>query len=239
MGTSYVHDDNADKGAKTLTFTPTLPRDGKYEVLFAYVPGTNRAKNAPVTVFSAAGEKTVLVDMTKPPTDGRFISLGTFPFERSGQSFVIVSNESTGGHVTADCVSFVAQDSVNNSPSPERSQPSASQQPSVKTLEAQLKQLKESTASRPMAMAPQEERSIEDCRVHIRGQVSALGDVVPRGFLKVACTDSSKVQTMPTTQSGRVELANWLTDPRNPADRASVRQPSLALGHGFGSGANG
>ena len=67
IGVGYLHDENADKGKKTLTFIPELPKAGKYEIRLAYVPGTGRAANVPVTIFSADGEKLVRVDMRDTP----------------------------------------------------------------------------------------------------------------------------------------------------------------------------
>src|SRR5204863_9703091 len=85
IGDGYVHDDNQDKGGKTLTFQPELPRPGRYEVRLAYVPAQNRATNIPVTVFHADGEITVHVNQQEPPAiDGRFVSIGTFRFETNG-----------------------------------------------------------------------------------------------------------------------------------------------------------
>ena len=51
-----------------------------------------------------------------PPIDGRLISLGRFNFEKTGQSFVIVSNERTDGHVIADAVQFIPVDAVAEAP---------------------------------------------------------------------------------------------------------------------------
>jgi hypothetical protein len=52
-----------------------------------------------------------------------------------------------------------------------------------------------------------------DGRIHIKGDPKQLGAVVPRGFLHVLGG-----QTLPpqATGSGRYELAQWLTDPKNP-----------------------
>ncbi|MFM7111032.1 MAG: DUF1549 domain-containing protein, partial [Planctomycetota bacterium] len=102
IGDGYVHDENTDKGKKTLTFQASLPATGTYEVRLAYSGGPSRAKSVPVTVFSAEGEQEKTVDMSKaPPVDGRFLSLGQFRFEKDGQSFVMISTEGTSGHVTA------------------------------------------------------------------------------------------------------------------------------------------
>src|SRR5262249_39566207 len=55
---------------------------------------------------------------------------------------------------------------------------------------------------------------ISDAPIHIRGSVHRLGEVAPRGFLRVASTGSAP--PMPTNESGRRQLADWLTDRRNP-----------------------
>jgi cytochrome c553 len=211
VGAGYTHDQNAGKGEKTLTFAPSLPADGRYEVRFAYSPGANRAGNVPVTVFSADGEKTVELDMRKPPADGRFTTLGTFRFEKAGQSFVLVSNQGTTGHVTADCVTFVPVNAVGE---PRQQKPAPNGGGELARLEAELKKLQAAGPHRPMVMAPVEEKVIEDCRVHVRGLVGNQGAVVPRGFLQVAT--AGKTAAIPAGQSGRVQLADWIASKDNP-----------------------
>ena len=60
----------------------------------------------------------------------------------------------------------------------------------------------------------QESPKPSDTSVHIRGSVHTLGDRVPRGFLRVAVLGPAP--TIPTDQSGRRELAEWLGGDRNP-----------------------
>jgi hypothetical protein len=211
IGTGYVHDGNAGKGEKTLTFQPETVPPGKYEVRLAYSPGTNRADNVPVHVFSADGEKTVSVDMKKnPPLEGRFVSLGEYRFEKNGLAYVMISNEDTKGHVTADAVVFVRTDGdvAKGGDKP------AGAADSVKALEAELKHLQDSGPKRPMAMSVVEEKAIEDTRVHVRGSVHNLGEPAPRGFLTVATSGSPP--TIPKGQSGRKELADWIASDANP-----------------------
>ena len=50
--------------------------------------------------------------------------------------------------------------------------------------------------------------------IYIRGEVDNIGPTVPRGFLTVL-TPGSK-PTINSQQSGRRELADWLTDKANP-----------------------
>jgi len=207
IGAGYLHDQDKDKGEKTLTFQPELPANGRYEIRLAYSEGTNRADAVPVTVFSADGEKTIAVNMKKlPPIDGRFVSLGTYKFEKAGQSFVIVSNEGTKGHVTPDAVTFISAEVV------ETKIPAIGN--ALAQLEAKLKQLQNSGPKRAMTMTVIEEATIEDAKVHVRGSVHTLGDVAPRGFLQVATY--GEPPTIGKSQSGRKELADWLAAKSNP-----------------------
>src|SRR5690606_12745883 len=81
-------------------------------------------------------------------------------------------------------------------------------------LTAELKKLQARAPKRPMAMSVREEEQISDIPVHIRGSVHNLGEVVPRGFLQVASYGPSP--TIPADQSGRLELAEWITQADNP-----------------------
>ncbi len=222
IGAGYLHDENKDKGAKTVTFIPELPKDGKYEVRLAYVPGTNRAERVPVTVFSADGEIELTINQRERPTiDGHFVSLGQFRFERAGQSYVIVSNEGTSGHVIADAVQFIPVEQLSAAKTvaakepakKDESKPSPANEDLTK-LEAELKQLTAKGPKRPTVVGVTEEKKIADTYVHIRGSVHNVGDTVPRGFMQVASYSSAP--TFTEQQSGRRELAEWLASEQNP-----------------------
>lgn len=213
IGDGYLHDQNADKGTKTLTFLPQLPEPGEYEVRLAYTTGGNRATNVPVTVFSADGEKTLTInERNQPSLAGRFVSLGQFHFELNGQGFVIIANTGTDGHVIADAVQFIPAD-VDPGPSAEaRPTVTSPSQQEIKRLEDELKRLKAAGPVRPKYMTVVEEQEIGDTRVHIRGNVHQLGEPVPRGFLQVI----GAAAHLPEKQSGRRELADWLAARDNP-----------------------
>jgi hypothetical protein len=206
----YIHDENANKGSVTLTFQPELPATGRYEVRLAYSPGTSRASNVPVTVFSADGEKTLSVDMKKTPSlDGRFVSLGSYKFEKTGQSFVIIANENTKGHVTADAVAFIPEEQAA------KTKPSNNADKEIARCESELKRLESMPeARRPAVVAATEETKIEETRVHIRGSVHSLGEPAPRGVL--TCASYGTPPTFPADQSGRLELAQWIASRGNP-----------------------
>jgi cytochrome c553 len=213
IGDGYVHDQNAGKGEKTLTFQPDLVDAGKYEVRLAYSPGTSRAEAVPVHVFSADGEKTIQVDMRKEPSiHGRFISLGEYRVEKNGQAYVIIETEGTKGHVTADAIVFIPMDMPL--PKPKADPKVKPSDDVVKNLEAELKRLQESAPKRPMVMTVVDEAKIEDAKVHVRGNVHNLGALAPRGFLQVASANTPI--SIPPKQSGRKELADWIASKDNP-----------------------
>ena len=93
----------------------------------------------------------------------------------------------------------------------------------IKQLNRQLQQEKKPGGKRkgrgpakptgPVAMGVRE-GSPADCRIHIRGNVRTLGDSVARGYLQVVKIDGA--QAINSTNSGRLELAAWLTHRDNP-----------------------
>ncbi|HEY3963240.1 MAG TPA: DUF1553 domain-containing protein [Planctomycetaceae bacterium] len=225
IGEGYLHDIDGGKGSKTLTFDPVLPATGKYEVRLAYTPGGNRSEEVPVTVFSADGEKTVTVNERQaPPIEGRFISLGEYRFERDGQSFVIVSNMGTKGHVIADAVQFLAVEAggsqaVASSGSKEKSAHAENEdvkklRDEIKHLERDLQSRKANGPKRPMVMTLTELAEPHDLYVHIRGSVHNRGPDVPRGFLEVASPKSAPA--IPASEGGRRQLAEWIASRDNP-----------------------
>jgi len=228
VGDGYLHDLNAGKGEKTLTFLPDITRPGSYEVRLAYVHAPNRAANVPVTIFHADGETPVHVNQQEPPAvDGRFVSLGQFRFEGNGFGYALVSSEGTSGYVTADAVQFIPVDNTKASGSSDSKQrtnpatsdkagsdPASAPRNQVKALEAELKKLNEEGPARPMVMSVQEDTGTGDIPVHFRGSVHTLGEKVPRGFLQVATY--GKAPSIPANESGRRELGEWLASPSNP-----------------------
>jgi hypothetical protein len=210
IGAGYAHDENTEKGAKTVTFQPELPESGVYEVRLAYSPGSGRASAVPVTVMSAEGEVSLTVDQrAEPSVEGRFVTLGRFRFEKDGQSYVIVSNEGTKGHVTADAVVFLPA-ALADKPTVDDTGADAT----LERLQAELKRLRAAGPKRDMVMSVEEEPRIEDARVHARGSVHTLGEVVPRGFLRVATV--GEASALPSQQSGRRELGDWIASASHP-----------------------
>ncbi len=110
VGLGYLHDMKAGKGSKSVTFTPTLPKAGWYEVRLAHCYNVRRSTNAPVTIHHAEGDTTLRINQQEEPAHERlFRSLGKFRFEAGRAGWVRVSNEGTEPNkvVIADAVQFL------------------------------------------------------------------------------------------------------------------------------------
>src|SRR5262249_57205595 len=64
------------------------------------------------------------------------------------------------------------------------------------------------------ALGVREGKTVGDTEIRIRGEAEKLGPLAPRGFLSVV--DVPHAPRINPKQSGRLELAEWLTSPRNP-----------------------
>ena len=103
LGTRWAHKGTGDARA---TFTPNVPKAGRYAVYawFGPDPMKDHASNAPVTIKSADGERTVRVDLTK--RKGEWVNLGTFRFDKGRKGSITFSNDANG-NVLADAVKLV------------------------------------------------------------------------------------------------------------------------------------
>jgi hypothetical protein len=103
VGYGYLYASPETDNAVRFEFK--APTTGHYEVRLAYLSHENRGTTVPVTVHSAAGEKTIRVNMrTAPPIDEGFISLGEFTFQADQTAAVVVSGDKAGGTVHADAI---------------------------------------------------------------------------------------------------------------------------------------
>ncbi len=85
----------------------------------------------------------------------------------------------------------------------------------VAALEAEVAALQDAAPPMPgWAMGMRDRSKVEDCRIHVRGETTLLGESVPRGFLRVVQVRGAV--SPGAVGSGRMELAAWLTDRSNP-----------------------
>ena len=108
IGTGYRHDGQGKNGQATARFETKLPKVGSYEVRLAYPPNANRATKVAVEIIHAAGKATVTVNQRQPPpSEGLFLSLGTFDFTAEQTASVMISNAGTDGYVVIDAVQWL------------------------------------------------------------------------------------------------------------------------------------
>jgi hypothetical protein len=81
-------------------------------------------------------------------------------------------------------------------------------------LQARLWHLDYLRPGPPVVLSVKDSLTIADARTQIRGNPHVLGDVVPRGFVEVVTHGAAPAP--PADQSGRVQLADWLTGPASP-----------------------
>src|SRR6185437_16521397 len=99
-------------------------------------------------------------------------------------------------------------------------------------IQAELLALSDPAMSGQVAMGVRDSKTISDTEVRVRGEAEKRGPVVPRGFLSlIDVPDAPKINPK---QSGRLELAQWLTSPKNPL--ASRVMANRVWHHLFGEG---
>ena len=234
---TYVHEGYlyAGGGNNTLTFVPKIVKDGNYEVRLAYLPYNNRTTKASVRIFHTDGEDVVFVNQKEiPPIDGRWTSLGKYRFEKGEQWFVMISTKGARGTVVADAVQFIHEDDLEEKQEPKEPAivDKSDLKKQLKTLEARLKKTKAAIPRRPVAMCVTEADKTGDYYICVRGNVHNKADKVKRGFLQVATT--GKMPTIPDNESGRRQLAEWLSSDDHPLTaRVMVNR---IWHHLFGSG---
>jgi cytochrome c553 len=225
IGEGYLHDENAGKGLKTLSFVARVPKRGRYEVRIAWAAGEGRSDSVPVMISSADGDFPLRLDQSvPPPIEGRFASLGEYTFEPNGASFVLISNEGTSGYVVADAVQFLPLDEAEKmtelptGPADDKAvQRRREAVAEVARIKKEIAALKETGPVRPKHLGVRESEKPADLPVLARGLVhQPTGDPVPRGFLQVTFPADTAPPAIPAGQSGRLELADWVASPENP-----------------------
>ena len=81
-------------------------------------------------------------------------------------------------------------------------------------LQAEYLALMDPAVAGEVAMGLRDAAKIGDTQIRIRGEAEKLGPIATRGFLKIVEFEGQPA--VPADRSGRLELAQWLTSPRNP-----------------------
>jgi hypothetical protein len=109
VGFDYIHElAEAEQSDARLRYLPKLPKAGNYEVRFSYSANPNRATNVPVTIHTAEGPVTVLVNERENQGElSPFISLGVYAFSGTNDGAVEISTQGTDGYVVGDAVQWL------------------------------------------------------------------------------------------------------------------------------------
>jgi hypothetical protein len=103
-GDGYLHDGNADKGKKSVRFTPDLPAAGAYDVYLLWSSNPNRATNVPVEVVYADGATRISVNQRDK---GGWVKVFTGNFKAGHDGGITIRNDGTDGYVIADAARWV------------------------------------------------------------------------------------------------------------------------------------
>ncbi len=103
INADYRYNNDATAG-HTHSWVPTITESGDYQVEVHYVSESDRATNAPYTVYYSGGQKTYQVDQTGGPA-GEWKTLGVHPFV-AGTTGKVVLGDVAGKAVIADAVRF-------------------------------------------------------------------------------------------------------------------------------------
>jgi uncharacterized lipoprotein YddW (UPF0748 family) len=91
--------------AAECEWRPNLPQTGPYEVSIWYVPGTNRASDAPFVVHHAGGSTPVSINQQ---VNGQtWVSLGSYNFNAGTSGYVTLGNSASPNVVIADAVRLI------------------------------------------------------------------------------------------------------------------------------------
>lgn len=229
IGAHYLVADKDKKNPLSISWTIPLPQPGEYEVRVSFGGGRGLERKAPYIVTHAKGKTKLFIDQTvTPPISGLWYSIGKYTFAASRMekpsgkeeqeivyAKVELSNSDTTAPVIADAIQFVPIEAAESADHAVRTKQLVAE---VERLQTELKDLEKSMpeVAKAMVAADHTGQRLGDLHIRIRGETNNLGAVEPRGFLQVASSANANQPSIPEGQSGRVELANWLTSPENP-----------------------
>jgi len=99
-GSSFASNESG-AGTETATWTPDITTAGEYDVYAMWCAYSNRASDAPYTIYYDGGSETV--DVNQQINGGQWNYLGTYTFA-AGTSGSIVLSDGGNGYVIADAV---------------------------------------------------------------------------------------------------------------------------------------
>ena len=212
IGKHYLAVDNG-KGPYSISWKAQLPKPGKYDLRVSFGGGSGLTKSAPYYVRHTEGETRLVINqIVKPPIQELWYSMGVFTFGKTAE--VRLAGETAKGPVIADAIQLVPVEDLETLANASDISPLTR----LNSLRSALKKLKEKAIKIPKAMAAKDHANerLGDLHIRIRGEAKNLGAKVHRGFLQVASTEGTSIADIPDGESGRLQLAEWLTQPDHP-----------------------
>lgn len=108
IGTDYLHDNQANKGQLSATFTPQIENPGAYQVYVRWTADDKRDTAVPITIVHANGQTNLTVNQQDNGNQWRH--LGDFVFEAGNSGYIKISNANTSGYVIVDAVRLAPTD---------------------------------------------------------------------------------------------------------------------------------
>lgn len=104
---NYLLDGAANKGLRWVSYSPTLPTNGTYEVYAWWVEASNRATNTVYDIIHPGGTNRILVN--QKVSSGGWFKLLTTNFNAGTNGRVIIRNDNTavGAYCVADGIRFL------------------------------------------------------------------------------------------------------------------------------------
>jgi cytochrome c553 len=129
-------------------------------------------------------------------------------------------------------LTVLVDDPKKSKAGPEREEELTAVRKRIKSIQANLIGLTDPAVNGGVAFGVRDAVKVGDTELRIRGEAEKLGPTVPRGFLSIF--DVPGAAKVNPQQSGRLELAQWLTSAKNPlTPRVIVNR---AWKHLFGQG---
>ena len=219
IDTEYLYC-NSGSGNKTATFAVNIPSTGRFEIRVSHTPNPNRSSKTLIKVRHADGETSHRINQKiRPLHDGYFVSLGFYDLQKGPNDLVEISNLGADGVVIADAIQIIAEGSTELREkdfipgTPKNQNLKQAQQKLAKIENQRSAHIKQSI--KPIkVIAAEESESTGDIPIAIRGNANQPGNKTPRRFIHVL--QQSPTPPIASNESGRRQLAEWLSDKGNP-----------------------
>lgn len=103
-GSDYIHDNNTDKGQKSVLFKPVIPSSDYYKVFIRWTSDPGRANNVPVRIAHSGGIKDTVLNQQSRGSE--WVFTGMYYFNAGNTGAVLIKNNNTTQYVIVDAVRF-------------------------------------------------------------------------------------------------------------------------------------